>query len=182
MKYEIIFEIGDEEPVTKRSKTDRCSGGYSFPESDDVTFNVASMKATDVASTNAKVVVPRNANIVASTNVNDVASTNACTAAQSAFRPSDDVMSLFGGPEFDTMEDEGNDLDNNALLSMIGDALVPSDLKVPPILEHLVGIIDTKFKADFDLEKRKEILNKYRVTKNCASYLPPKSVPKSGGS
>ena len=34
-------------------------------------------------------------------------------------------MSLFGGPEFDTAEDEGNDLDNDALLSMIDDALLP---------------------------------------------------------
>ena len=176
------FEIGDEEPVTKRRKADQCCGGHSSPESDDGALNVASTKATYVASKNANAVVSTNANIVASTNANDIASTNASTAAQSAFRPSDDnVVSLFGGPEFDTMEDEANDLDNNALLSMIGDSLVPSDLKGPPILEHLAGIMDTKFTADFDLEKRKEILDKYKVPKYFASLFAPKVNPEIWG-
>ena len=79
------------------------------------------------------------------------------------------------------MEDEGNDLDSNALLSMIGDALVPSDLKGPPILEHLAGIADTKFAADFDLDKRKEILDKYKVPKHCASLIAPKVNPEIWG-
>lgn len=172
----------DEEPMTKRSKTDQPSGGQSSQESDDGSLNVASMKATHVASTNANIVASTNANFVASTNANDVASMNASTAATSAFRPSDDdVMSLFGGPEFDTVEDEAVDLDNNALLSMIGDALVPSDIKGPPILEHLAGIVDTKFTAEFDLEKRKEILDKYKVPKNCNSLFAPKVNPEIWG-
>ena len=90
-------------------------------------------------------------------------------------------MSLFGGPDFDPNEDEGADIDNNALLSLIGDALVPSDLKGPPILEHLAGIVNTKFTADFDLEKRKEILDKYKVPNNCTSNcLPLKLTQKFG--
>ena len=50
------FEIDDEEPVTKRSKTDQCSGGYSSPESDDGSLNEASTNATHVASTNSNIV------------------------------------------------------------------------------------------------------------------------------
>ncbi len=53
------------------------------------------------------------------------------------------------------MDDEAVNLDNNALLSMIGHVLVPSDIKGPAILEHLAGVVDTKFIADFDLQKRK---------------------------
>eukprot|EP00112_Aurelia_sp_Birch-Aquarium-sp1_P020955 Seg5516.2 transcript_id=Seg5516.2/GoldUCD/mRNA.D3Y31 product="hypothetical protein" protein_id=Seg5516.2/GoldUCD/D3Y31 len=170
------FEI-DEGPVTKRSKTDQLT------ESDDGSLNVASLKANHVASmnanlltsTNANLLTSTNANIVASTNVNDVASMNASNAAPSAFRRSDeDVISLFGGPDFDNNEDEGVHLDNNALPSMIGDALVPLDLKGPPILEHLAGTVDTKFTADFDHEKRKEILDKYKVSKLYFVICPQK--------
>ena len=42
---------------------------------------------------------------------------------------------------------------------------------------HLRGIVDTKFKADLDLDKRKEILNHCKVPGNCASSFVPKVNP-----
>ena len=55
--------------------------------------------------------------------------------------------------------------------------MLPSDLKGPPILEHLRGIVDTKFTADLDLDKRKEILNHCKVPRNCASLFVLKVNP-----
>eukprot|EP00794_Sanderia_malayensis_P014535 gene14535-16038_t len=74
-----------------------------------------------------------------------------------------------------------DDIDNNALLSLIGDALVPSDVTGPPILEHLANIVDAKFTAEFDIDKRKEILDKYKVPKNCNSLFTPKVNPEIWG-
>ena len=172
-----------EGPLPKRTRADPLLGDCCSPASDDGSFIVASLKANNVASMNANNVASTNVNNVASTNANMLASTNAFTsAAQSAFRPSDeDAMSLFGGLEFDTNEDEGVNIDNNALLSLIGEALVPSEVKGPPISEHLAGIVNTKFSADFDLEKRKEILSKYKVPKKLHIIVCTQGQPRNLG-
>ena len=145
---------------------------------------VASMNANYVASTNANCVASTNTNCSASMNANCVASTNAsCVASTNAYavpRSSDeDVVSLFGGPEFDVNNSEAalHDIDNNSLLSQIGDAPVPSEEKGPPILDHHGSIVDAKFLVEFDVEKRKEILDKYKVPKNCTSLMTPKVNP-----
>ena len=167
----------------KRTRADPLLGDCCSPASDDGSFIEASLKANNVASMNANNVASTNVYNVAFMNANTLASTNAFTsAAQLAYRPSDeDAMSLFGGLEFDTNEDEGVNIDNNALLSLKGEALVPSEVKGPPISEHLAGIVNTKFSADFDLEKRMEILGKYKVPKNCTSLFVPKVNPEIWG-
>eukprot|EP00794_Sanderia_malayensis_P001966 gene1966-2237_t len=122
-----------------------------------------------------------NANYAGSASESHVASANAAAVA----RPSDeDVISLFGGADFDSNTNEAidnDDIDNNALLSLIGDALVQSDVTGPPILEHLANIVDAKFTAEFDIDKRKEILDKYKVPKYCNSLFTPKCNPEIWG-
>ena len=63
-----------------------------------------------------------------------------------------------GGQEFDVNNSKAalHDIDNNSLLSKIGDTLVPSDEKGPPVLDHLASIVDAKFLVECDVEKRKE--------------------------
>ena len=181
------FEI--EGPPCKRSRrvSGITHGEENSLQSGTDSSNVASLKAGNVASTNANYAASRNGSYVASTNANCVASTNANYEiplnGNSNARPSDeDVMSLFGGPDFDSTTNEViDDIDNNALLSLIGDAFAPSDVTGPPIMDHLASIIDAKFTAEFDLDKRKEILDKYKVPKNCNSLFTPKVNPEIWG-
>ena len=41
-------------------------------------------------------------------------------------------------------------------------------------MDHIASIVDAKFLVEFDVEKRKEILDKYKVPKNCTSLITPK--------
>ena len=79
------------------------------------------------------------ASIVASTSANCVASLNANIVPRSS---DEDVLSLFWVPEFDLNSNEAaiHDIDNNCLLSLNGGALVPSDEKGPPMLDHLASV------------------------------------------
>ena len=84
-----------------------------------------------------------NANCVAPTNASCVASTNANTVPRSS---DEDVVRLFGGPEFDVNNSEAalHDIDNS-LLSQIGDALVPSNEKVPQFWTILLVLLMQNF-------------------------------------
>ena len=193
-----------EGPPSKRSRAESgfpC-GDDNLPQIDIDSFSMIASKAESVASTNAICVASMNANYVASTNANCVASMNAnCAASKNANcvastngscvastnantvpRSSDeDVVSLFGCPEFDVNNSEAalHDIDNNSLLSQIGDALVPSDEKGPPILDHLASIVDAIFLVEFDVEKRKEILDKYKVPKKWHFINDSQSKPRN---
>eukprot|EP00794_Sanderia_malayensis_P011531 gene11531-12720_t len=90
-------------------------------------------------------------------------------------RPSeDDVVSLFGGQEFDTNPQE---VENEALLDAIDSALMPQAEQGPPISTQLAKIINGKFTTKFQLSKRKEIWQKYPPSSNCDSLQTPKVNP-----
>ena len=88
-------------------------------------------------------------------------------------------MSLYGGKEFD--DHQGSDLeeevDNDSLLNGLNELLLPSEDQGPPISDQLAKIVNAKFATEFDLQKRKTILEKYKVPKNCESLLVPKVNP-----
>ena len=113
---------------------------------------VASMNANCATSMNANCATSMNANCATSMNANCVAPTNAsCVASTNGYtvpRSSDeDVVSLFGGPEFDVNNSEAalHDIDNNSLLSQIGDALVASGEKVPQFWTILLALLMQNF-------------------------------------
>ena len=54
---------------------------------------------------------------------------------------------------------------------------MPSDEKGPPSLDHLASIVGANVLVEFDVQKRKEILDKYKVPKNCTSLMTPKVNP-----
>ena len=65
-------------------------------------------------------------------------------------RPSEeDALSLFGGTEFDPSDQ--SEMENEALLTSIDEALLPSTEKGPPISAQLAKINDGKFATEFDL-------------------------------
>eukprot|EP00794_Sanderia_malayensis_P001941 gene1941-2208_t len=94
----------------------------------------------------------------------------------------DDVLSLYGGKEFDGQQacDLEDESDNNSLLNSSGESLPPSEEQGPPISDQMAKIINAKFSTEFDHEKRKAILEKYKVPKNCDSLVVPRArEPKS---
>ena len=98
------------------------------------------------------------------------------TSRSNVLAAEEDVVSLFGGWEFESQDDIF--LENEALLTSIDDAFVASLEKgPPPMSRQLASIIDGKFTAEFDLLKRKEIADKYPVPENCASLFKPKVNP-----
>ncbi|XP_065053490.1 uncharacterized protein LOC135682499 [Rhopilema esculentum] len=95
-------------------------------------------------------------------------------------RPSEeDALSLFGRAEFDPSDP--SEMENEALLTSIDKALLPSTEKGPPISAQLAKIIDGKFGTEFDLSKRKEILDKYHSPENCQTLFSPKINPEIWG-
>ena len=78
----------------------------------------------------------------------------------------DDVISLFGGNDFDT--------DTDDLLEVIDESLRPSDSYGPQIKERVAKIVNEKFSCDIGIEKRKEIFEKYKTPENCGQLLVPK--------
>eukprot|EP00794_Sanderia_malayensis_P010192 gene10192-11239_t len=83
-------------------------------------------------------------------------------------------VSLFGGQEFDTNPQE---VENKAFLDAIDSALMPQAEQGPPISTQLAKIINGKFTTEFELSKRKEILEKYPPPSNCDSLQTPKVNP-----
>ena len=90
-----------------------------------------------------------------------------------------DKLSLFGADsdneEDVDLEDSGNEESENAsLLSEISSSLSCSEDTGPLIADSLAELINGKFNADFSVEKRKEILQKYKKPSNCEKVLVPK--------
>ena len=81
-------------------------------------------------------------------------------------RSNDDVLSLFGGNEFDP--------DNDELLQVIDESLRPSDSYGPKIKDNVAKMVNEKFTTDVGLDKRKQILEKYKTPENCTQLLLPK--------
>jgi len=88
----------------------------------------------------------------------------------------EDVSSLYGGKEFDDHQDtdlEGK-ADNDSFLQALNEWLLPSEDYGPPISDQLAKIVNVKVSTEFGSNKRKEILEKYRIPKNCDSLLVPR--------
>lgn len=83
-----------------------------------------------------------------------------------------DALSLFGGGDIDEIEDtiledmEDGDSDNTSLLSAISSSLSCSQDTGPPIASGLAELVNGKFNAEYSVEKRKEILQKYKKPSN----------------
>eukprot|EP00794_Sanderia_malayensis_P014718 gene14718-16248_t len=93
------------------------------------------------------------------------------------FRSSEeDALSLYGGPDFEH-QDNNSVIDNTELLENIDHSLLLTDEAGPPVSDKLGKILNSKFPAEFDPEKRKELLSKYKVPSNCESFHVPKVNP-----
>ena len=78
----------------------------------------------------------------------------------------DDAISLFGGHD---LEEE-----SERFLDLIDDSLRPSDGFGPAISDKVAKIVNEKFCADLGIDKRKEILEKYKTPANCTNFFVPK--------
>lgn len=76
---------------------------------------------------------------------------------------------------------EDGDSDNASLLSAISSFLSCSQDTGPPITSGLAELVNWKFNADYSVEKRKEILQKYKKPSNCDNVLVPKVNEESWG-
>ena len=78
----------------------------------------------------------------------------------------DDVLSLFGD----------NDLaeESDRFLDLINESLRPSDGFGPLVSEKVAKIVNEKFQTDLGVDKRKEILEKYKTPANCTKLFVPK--------
>ena len=102
----------------------------------------------------------------ASEEASDSASEEAKTKA-----PDDDTLSLLGvdGHYDFCSEDEPN---NDDLLSQITTSLSSSDDTGPPVSDKLSKLVNDKFQTEYTVEKREEILQKYKVPSNCNEFGP----------
>ena len=55
------------------------------------------------------------------------------------------------------------DEDNTSLLTKIGESLCPTEDHGPQVIEKLSQLVNTKFVMDLDLEKRKQLFQKYKT-------------------
>ena len=104
---------------------------------------------------------------------NPQASQGAATPASQEINPGprhseDDTVSLFGGDEFQSPEGDEN---NDQFLKSIDLSLRPNEISGPPISDKVAKIVSKKFSTDLGPEKRKEILEKYKVPENCCEQL-----------
>ena len=107
---------------------------------------------------------------------NPQASQGAATSASQEANPGprnseDDTVSLFGGDEFQNPVGEE---DNDQFLKSIDLSLRPNENSGPPISDKVAKIVNEKFSTDLGPEKRKEILEKYKVPENCEQLYVPK--------
>ena len=85
-----------------------------------------------------------------------------------------DTLSLFGGGDIDEIEGtvledmKDGDSDNASLLSAVSSFLSCS------IASGLAELVNGKINAEYSVEKRKEILQKYKKPGNCDNVLVPK--------
>ena len=61
--------------------------------------------------------------------------------------------------------DPEDELNNDELLTQITNSLSSSDETGPPVL------VNDKFQTEYSVEKRKEILQKYKIPSNCTELI-----------
>ena len=89
-----------------------------------------------------------------------------------------DAACLFGddidNEDIDLEDMDDGESDNASLLSEICSSLSCSEGTGPPTASNLADLINGKFNAEYSVEKRKEILQKYKKPSNCDHVLVPK--------
>ena len=109
--------------------------------------------------------------------VTDSASEEASDSASeeaNAKTPDDDTLSLFGNDSQHDFCSEDEEVNNDDLLSQISNSLSSSDDAGPPVSEKLSKLVNDKFQTEYTVDKRKEILQKYKVPSNCNELFVPK--------
>ncbi|CAB3992378.1 Hypothetical predicted protein [Paramuricea clavata] len=94
----------------------------------------------------------------------------------------DDRLSVHGDehdPDFAGSMSE--DEDNTSLLTKIGESLCPTEDHGPQVIEKLSQLVNTKFVMDLNLEKRKQLSEKYKTPKNCEALYVPRVNPEIWG-
>jgi hypothetical protein len=77
----------------------------------------------------------------------------------------DDALAVFGDNDLDL---EG---ESDRFYELIDDNLIPSDGFGPPISERIAKIINEKFTTNLGLDKRKDILEKYKIPADCTNLF-----------
>ena len=90
----------------------------------------------------------------------------------------EDALSLFGnGSLIDEQSEPEGELNNDELLTQITTSLSSSDETGPPVSEKLSKLVNDKFQVEYSVEKRKEILQKYKIPVNCTELSVPRVNP-----
>ena len=86
-----------------------------------------------------------------------------------------DALSLFGDGSLNEEQLEPfDDLDNDELLTQTTTFLSSSDKYDPPVSEKLSKLVNDKFQTEYSVEKRKDLLKKYKIPSNCTEFFVPK--------
>ena len=87
----------------------------------------------------------------------------------------DDAVSLYGDYSLvdEPLEPE-DELNNDGLLTQILTFLSSSDESGPPVYDKLSKLVNDKFQTEYSVDKRKEMLPKYKTPSNCTHSLYPK--------
>ena len=94
----------------------------------------------------------------------------------------DDALILFGDYSLvdEPLEPE-DELNNDGLLTQITTSLSSSDESGPPVSDKLSKLVNGKFHTEYSIDKRKEILQKYKTLSNCTELFVPKVNPEIWG-
>ena len=94
----------------------------------------------------------------------------------------DDALSLFGNYRLvdEPLEPE-EDLSNDELLSQVTTSLSSSYESGPLVSDKLSKLVNDKFHTEYSVDKRKEILQKYKTLSNCTELFVPKVNPEIWG-
>ncbi|CAB4029866.1 Hypothetical predicted protein [Paramuricea clavata] len=132
--------------------------------------------AAETATTNASEEATNNASEEATNSVSE--SDN----EQHTSEQNDDRLSVHGDEhDPDLAGSMSEDEDNTSLLTKIGESLCPTEDHGPQVIEKLSQLVNTKFVMDLDLEKRKQLSEKYKTPKNCEALYVPRVNPEIWG-
>ena len=143
--------------------------------------NVPRMGYTEKASEEARTSASKEATHSASEKANS--SVSESDNDEHSNESNDDRLSIHGqsnDTEFNTGSVSEVE-DNTNLLTEIDQALGPSEDHGPQVNEKLSQLVNTKFVMELDLEKRKQLSEKYKTPKNCEALFVPKVNPEIWG-
>ena len=81
--------------------------------------------------------------------------------------PDEGMLSLLGDDSHHDFCSEDEEVNNDDLLSQITTSLSSAEDTGPPVSDKLSKLVNDKFQTEYTVEKRKEILQKYKVPINC---------------